>query len=468
MPTRHIVGLACIAAASMAMVACGSDDVIGGSGGEGAEGGTAEESGSGSADASGESGSASADAGDSDTTGDDGPISCGLGPGDLPYQEGAYVPQGESRTATREFCTGGFHAVAGAADSVLGVTLVDWPADSVARVRVEDLLGAPLVEWTTMNAGDSVSVSPPLSGEVLVRIEPEDPEAATHDYTLSVACEEGCDFEYTRYPVLLMHGMAGTETYINVLDYWFQLEEVVLPPGFNVQIRVVDAFQSTETRGQQWLVHLEELVTAGIGRKFNLIGHSQGGLDARLVTASPEAAGRVESVVTVAAPHQGTPAADVLDGTFDAFPIGAEIADAVAGVFGGLLGLTGNDLVAQISDFTPEAMVAFNAAYPDVDGVYYASYAGLSCGALDFPCQLGNNGEVVDPLFSIVHGFLLLASGDNDGLVPVESAKWGDYQGTISADHMDEVGQIADVFNPAFDHKAFFLGEIRRLAALGH
>ena len=70
MPTRHIVGLACIAAASMAMVACGSDDVIGGSGGEGAEGGTAEESGSGSADASGESGSASADAGDDVEAGD--------------------------------------------------------------------------------------------------------------------------------------------------------------------------------------------------------------------------------------------------------------------------------------------------------------------------------------------------------------------------------------------------------------
>ena len=62
---------------------------------------------------------------------------------------------------------------------------------------------------------------------------------------------------------------------------------------------------------------------------------------------------------------------------------------------------------------------------------------------------------------------MLLAAGDNDGLVPVESAKWGDYQGTVPADHMDEVGQIADLFNPAFDHKAFYLGEIRRMAALG-
>ncbi|MGB1700110.1 MAG: esterase/lipase family protein, partial [Nannocystaceae bacterium] len=300
---------------------CGENDVIGSGGDQGDAGDastTGDESGSASA---GESGSASADAGESnDTTGDDGPISCGLEPGALPYEEGAYIPQGESRTATRDFCTGGMHAIAGAADSVLGVTLNDWPDQELARVRIENMLGDPLSDWSTLAPGGTVSISPPLSGEVLVRIEPEDPEADAHDYTLSVACVEGCDFEYTRYPVLLMHGMAGTETYINVLDYWFQLEEVVLPPGFNVQIRVVDAFQSTEVRAQQWLAHVDAMVAAGIGRKFNLIGHSQGGLDARLVTASPEALGRVESVVTIAAPHLGTPAAEVLDGTFDAFP----------------------------------------------------------------------------------------------------------------------------------------------------
>ena len=444
-------------------VGCGDGDVAGGAEqGQEASGDTDD------ADATGEGADASEGGSGGADAGEDGPVSCGLDAGALPFEEGAYIPQGESHTATRDFCTGSMHAVAGAAGSVLGVTLSDWPAGEVARVRVENLLGEPIVDWTDAVAGDTLSVSPPLSGEVLVRIEPTDPEAATHDYTLSVACEDGCDLEYTRYPVLLMHGMAGTETYINVLDYWFQMEAVILPPGFNVQIRVVEAFQGTEVRGQQWIAHVEAMIDEGIGRRFNLIGHSQGGLDARLITASPALAGRISSVVTVASPHQGTPAAEVLNGTFEAFPIGAEVADALAGTLGGLLGLSGDDLVAQIADFTPEAMVAFNAAYPDVPGVYYASWAGHSCGALDFPCQLANNGEVVDTLFAIPHGFLLLASGDNDGLVPVQSAQWGDYQGTVPADHMDEVGQIADVFNPAFDHKQFYLGEIRRLAALGH
>ena len=449
---------------SVWLAGCG-DAAVGGAGsvGEGTDGtgdATAGET------ASAEGGSASADAGDTGDTGD-GPVSCGLGAGELPFDEGSFAPQGSSVTATRGFCNGIMHATAGAQGSTLQVTVDDWTDGETARVRVEDLLGAPLVDWTELSPGQSVEVSPPLSGEVLVRLEPTDPEAAAHDYGLSVACVDGCDREYTRYPVLLMHGMAGTETYIDVLDYWFQLDEIVLPPGFNVQIRVVEAFQGTELRSEQWRDHLLDMIDQGVGRRFNLIGHSQGGLDARRVTTMPALADRVASVVTVASPHQGTPAASALDGTFDAFPIGAEIADALAGTLGGLLGLTGDDLVAQIADFTPEAMVAFNAANPDVPGVYYASWAGHSCGALDLLCQLDQNGEIVDPLFSIPHGFLLLAAGDNDGLVPVESAKWGDYQGTVPADHMDEVGQIADLFNPAFDHKAFYLGEIRRLAALG-
>jgi triacylglycerol esterase/lipase EstA (alpha/beta hydrolase family) len=402
-----------------------------------------------------------------DTAEPDDPLLCGLTAGALPAPEGAYIPQGQSHSGTRAWCQGVVHALAGAAGSTLQVTLTDWPDGQSARVRVEDLLGAPLGDWATVEAGDAITASPPLSGEVLLRIEPEDPEADANPYTLEVSCDAGCDLEYTRYPVLLMHGMAGTETYINVLDYWFQIEDVVLPPGFNVQIREVESFQGTQVRGAQWLVHVEAMLAQGIGRKFNLIGHSQGGIDARLIAATKSMTGRIASVVTVSAPHHGSPTAQVITGTFDLFPIGAEVLDGLTGILGGLIGLTGDDLAAQIADLTPEAMVAFNADYPDVPGVYYASYAGKSCGALDLVCQWSNKGEVVDLVFTVSHAFITLAAGDNDGMVPVESAKWGDYRGTIPADHMDEVGQIADFFNLSFDHKDFYLEELRRLAELG-
>ena len=392
---------------------------------------------------------------------------CLLSPGALPAHEGDFIAQGETVSATREWCKGALHASAGAEGSTLEVKVESLGEHSAIMMRVEDLLGAAIVEWQSVSPGDALSFSPPRSGEVFIRLEPVEVAAASHGYELGVSCVSGCDREFTRYPVVLMHGMAGTETYINLLDYWFQLDDHLSSRGFNLQIREVESFQATNVRAEQWIAHLEAMVAAGVGRRFNLIGHSQGGIDARLVAASKAMTGRIQSVVTVSSPHRGSPAAQAATGTFDLFPISGVVLDGLTGLLGGLIGLTGDDLVAQIGDFTPEAMEAFNASYPNLEGVYYASYAGLSCGALDLVCQWSNKGEIVDPLFAISHTFVTLAAGDNDGLVPVHSATWGDFQGTIPADHMDAVGQIADFINLSFNHKAFYLDELRRLATLG-
>ena len=45
----------------------------------------------------------------------------------------------------------------------------------------------------------------------------------------------------------------------------------------------------------------------------------------------------------------------------------------------------------------------------------------------------------------------------NDGMVTVESAKWGLFHGCIPADHLDEVGQGGDEWlATGFDHLAFY------------
>ena len=127
----------------------------------------------------------------------------------------------------------------------------------------------------------------------------------------------------------------------------------------------------------------------------------------------------------------------------------------------------GDALVAQVEDLTRAEMEAFNETVTDVEGVYYASWAGHSCGALELLCQQAHNGEVIDPIFATTHAFLTQVEGDNDGLSSVTSSQWGEYMGPIDADHMDQVGQIGDLVNLSFDHKAFFVDEVRRLASLG-
>lgn len=390
---------------------------------------------------------------------------CEAQAGDLPFAEGDYVPQGDTVADTRAACRGRMHATAGADGSTLAVSLTTWDGPSAsARVRIEDLLGQAMVDWTEVDEGERVEVSLDRSGEVLVRIEPVDVDALANDYGLSVTCVDACEREYTRYPTVFMHGMAGTDAYLDVLDYWFRVEPFVREPGYLVFMPAVDAFEATTVRAQQWMDHLDALVLAGQGRRFNLIAHSQGGLDARYLASELDAGSRVASITTIATPHRGTAVADVAAGVFDGFPVSTALVESILGLLGGLVGLSGSDLSAQIADLSRPAMEAFNEEILDVPGVVYASWAGRSCASLDLGCRAANGGEVVESLFAATLEFLELTDGPNDGLVPVDSAKWGEYLGEIPADHMDEVGQIADVFNGAFDHRQFYLDELRRLA----
>jgi triacylglycerol lipase len=59
---------------------------------------------------------------------------------------------------------------------------------------------------------------------------------------------------------------------------------------------------------------------------------------------------------------------------------------------------------------------------------------------------------------------------DNDGLVPVTSAKWGSFMECVPADHLKEVGMLfqngADPVS-GFDHLLFFRSVVARLRAEG-
>jgi hypothetical protein len=46
--------------------------------------------------------------------------------------------------------------------------------------------------------------------------------------------------------------------------------------------------------------------------------------------------------------------------------------------------------------------------------------------------------------------------GANDGVVSVESARWGSYEGTLATDHLGEVGQILGITSGSFDQRSFY------------
>jgi triacylglycerol lipase len=216
-------------------------------------------------------------------------------------------------------------------------------------------------------------------------------------------------------------------------------------------------------------VQLDDLVGQGAGRRFNLIGHSMGGLDARFLAVGLGRVDLVASIVTIGTPHHGTPVADLTHGLVDDAAAVKFWMDFGAAALAELFGQKGEEssLVAALGSMTTEALSEFNAQVPDHEDVYYASWAGVTCGALDVGCQAACEGEIVHPLLAASHFALWLSGTPNDGLVPVESAAWGDYRGELCGDHADEVGLFAGPGSAGFDHLAFYLDEVRRLADLG-
>jgi hypothetical protein len=77
-----------------------------------------------------------------------------------------------------------------------------------------------------------------------------------------------------------------------------------------------------------------------------------------------------------------------------------------------------------------------------------------------------HDGEVVTP-FLLPTYTLLSRFGPSDGLVPTAHMIHGEHLGELSADHFDQIGQVADSEGGAFSHRAFYLSEAARLRSLG-
>ncbi len=115
------------------------------------------------------------------------------------------------------------------------------------------------------------------------------------------------------HDVFLVPGFFGF-TYLGDVKYWTHVRSVLGPEleerGAAARIHYVDTppTASLNTRTAHLAQRIGEL--AGPGADIHLIGHSSGGLDARLLATSAELADpRLRTVVTVATPHHGTPLA---------------------------------------------------------------------------------------------------------------------------------------------------------------
>lgn len=255
------------------------------------------------------------------------------------------------------------------------------------------------------------------------------------------------------YPFVFAHGFFGFEKFAGAdfLTYYYNVKARLAQDGEIIDTPSVDPFNDSTYRGAQLVDRIEAFLAATGASKVNLIGHSQGGLDARVV--AHDRPDLVASVVTIATPHQGTPVADVAMKLLSD-PNSAKIIDDLGKLIGApLYDQIGNhtSVVKPLQLFSKAGIAEFNAKYPDAPGVFYASIAGRSsyhafdndCAgdlSLQFMTQWNKTLDPVDPLLGATS--LLLGSGANDGLVRDKDARWGEFWGCVPADHLDEIGQL--------------------------
>lgn len=279
------------------------------------------------------------------------------------------------------------------------------------------------------------------------------------------------DAEPTRegppFPIVLAHGFGGFDE-LGPLSYFFGVAEALAADGHQVFVSEVTAADTSIVRGAELLAFVDSVRAKTGTARVNLIGHSQGGLDARVV--AHDAPDWIASVVTIATPHRGTSIADaVLDRSPGA---AALLGEAVFRIYGRRF--TGNpdddpDVRAALRQLSVTESTAFNAEYTDAAGVAYFSATGRTAlrrggeaclfpGRPDFVTRWDDERDTREPLLWIT-GVFLDPEGVNDGLVTVASAAWGTFLGCLPADHYDEVGQIAGDapgLGNEFDYLAFY------------
>jgi triacylglycerol lipase len=150
----------------------------------------------------------------------------------------------------------------------------------------------------------------------------------------------------------------------------------------------------------------------------NIIAHSKGGLDARYAISCLGMDEYVASLTTINTPHRGCSYADFLlsrlPRSFVRF-VSKRYDNALK-----KLGEKSPDFYGAVSDLTAKNCAAINEAAGDCPGVVYQSITSklkTSKGAM-FPLNIS---------YLLAKKF----EGDNDGLVSVESAKWGKFMGVL-------------------------------------
>lgn len=261
----------------------------------------------------------------------------------------------------------------------------------------------------------------------------------------------------TKYPILMVHGVFFRDT--RFFNYWGRVPKELSRNGAVIYYGEQQSAASVVDSGRELAERIQKLVAETGCEKVNVIAHSKGGLDCRYAISCCGMEPYVASLTTINTPHRGCLFADYLLGKLP-----KSMQDFVANKYNAALRKLGDvnpDFISAVNDLTGARCSVLNQEMPNSTKVHYYSFMSKMNRAMSgqFPLNM---------VYHLVRHF----DGENDGLVSVDSAKWGEtftfvtVKGKRGISHGDMIDLNRENI-PGFDIREFYVNLVKGLKEKG-
>lgn len=246
-------------------------------------------------------------------------------------------------------------------------------------------------------------------------------------------------------PIIMVHGLLGFSR-IQIrgwtfTSYFSKIPEILEEGGNRVHVAQVAPIGSVAQRAAQ----LKEFIDTVAPREpVHILAHSMGGLDSRYMISRLGMANRVLSLTSLGTPHRGTAFADW----------GVKRFDRLAGAALELFGLS----FQAFRDLTTHSCRRFNDEITDSPNVRYYSVAGR------------HRGGWHSPEWQLPHRIVSDMEGENDGVVSVQSATYGEHFDLWEGDHLSLINwhnPLSLIRRFCEERSTYYARLIKRLADQG-
>jgi len=218
----------------------------------------------------------------------------------------------------------------------------------------------------------------------------------------------------TKYPIVFIHGIGFRNR--KFPNYWGRIPKKLQLNGAKVFYTNQDAWGSLQNNSLIIKNDILDILKVSGAEKVNIIAHSNGGIEGRYIIHELEMEQYIASLTTICTCHHGS---KTIDYVIKLPKVILNIVAFFVNLFFRILGDKKPDFLNTCQQLSTSFCLEFNEKITDSPKVKYISYAAKMKNVF-------SDIMLAFPFFVVKH-----IDGDNDGLVPVESAKWGDFKGVI-------------------------------------